>query len=304
MRFFICTHCERQFEDLDGLRKHRGRIHKLNAEDTYHHYVLSGGAIPTCLCGCGGKTKFISLQKGYRPYVNGHNSMTSENNFHKNPEAFKRGVQVRAENWKKGLYRKWWEEDTAETRQKIEGIKEKLRNDKERGKRISETLQGHEVSEDTKKKIGSKAKQRYNDRPELRTRLSQTRLEWMRNNSKVKTSKLEVSFEKILSSIGLVKDVDYIHNHLVSKIKTFFDFYLPKHNIMIEADGDFYHCNPVTHPEALYEIQKKNLINDKRKNTWTLNHGITLLRYWEKDINERPEWVMKDLKKKLGYLSE
>ena len=28
--------------------------------------------------------------------------------------------------------------------------------------------------------------------------------------------------------------------------------------------------------------------------------NITLLRYWEKDINERPEWVISDLKEKLG----
>jgi hypothetical protein len=28
-------------------------------------------------------------------------------------------------------------------------------------------------------------------------------------------------------------------------------------------------------------------------------HNITLLRYWEKDINERTEWVISDLKNKL-----
>ena len=26
---------------------------------------------------------------------------------------------------------------------------------------------------------------------------------------------------------------------------------------------------------------------------------MVLLRYWEKDINERPEWIISDLKEKL-----
>jgi len=63
----------------------------------------------------------------------------------------------------------------------------------------------------------------------------------------------------------------------------------------------FYHCNPnskYSTPE--YEIQKKNLSNDKRKNNWCKNHNITLIRYWEMDINERPEWVISDLKVKLN----
>jgi len=27
---------------------------------------------------------------------------------------------------------------------------------------------------------------------------------------------------------------------------------------------------------------------------------MTLIRYWEKDINERPDWVISDLKSKLS----
>ena len=107
-------------------------------------------------------------------------------------------------------------------------------------------------------------------------------------------------FIKLLNNIGYVQDIDYIHNHMVTNIKTFFDFYIPNKKVIIEVDGDFYHCNPDTKysiPE--YEIQKKNLSNDKRKNSWCKNHNITLIRYWEKDINERPEWVINDLKRKL-----
>jgi very-short-patch-repair endonuclease len=304
MEFFICTHCEKQFESIEAISKHRGRIHKLNAEDTYHHYILKGQAQPTCSCGCGGKTKFISLQKGYRPFINAHNNkVPGNNNFHKNPESKIKSARTQSENWAKGLYKGWWEDDSEETRQKIEGIKEKLRNDKERGKKISESLKGHDVSEETKKKIGDKATRRFIDRPELRTNLSEKRLQWMRDNSEVKTSKLEDKFEQLMVDMGLIKDVHYIKNHLVVNIKTFFDFYLPNHNIIIEVDGDFYHCNPTTHPIPVYEIQKKNLANDKRKNSWAKNHGVRLLRYWESDINQNPEGVIGDLKNELSLIT-
>jgi very-short-patch-repair endonuclease len=42
--------------------------------------------------------------------------------------------------------------------------------------------------------------------------------------------------------------------------------------------------------------------NDLFKDELCQNHGIKLLRYWEKDINERPEWVISELKKELSLL--
>ena len=98
----------------------------------------------------------------------------------------------------------------------------------------------------------------------------------------------------------MIHQLSFLCNYLVVNIKTFFDFYLPKYNIMIETDGDYYHCNPDTiHAIPKYKMQFKNLSNDKRKNTWANNHDVKLLRYWESDINARPEWVMEDLKKHL-----
>ena len=69
---------------------------------------------------------------------------------------------------------------------------------------------------------------------------------------------------------------------------------LTKYNISYIPNSKF--------KDPQYPIQYKNLGNDKRKNTWCNNHNITLLRYWEKDIKERPEWVMSDLKEKLNII--
>lgn len=80
-----------------------------------------------------------------------------------------------------------------------------------------------------------------------------------------------------------------------------FDFYLEKYNILIEVDGNFYHCNPNSkHHEMIYETQKLTKQNDNYKDELCVNNNITLIRYWEKDINERPEWVISDLRQKLS----
>lgn len=301
MGIFICKICGKEFIEFNSLRIHSSQKHNYTSEQVYLIYKLNG-IIPKCECGCGEKPPFDTINKGFSRFIKGHhNRVKGKNNFHKNPETHKKAIETQKKNWKEGKYKGWWEDKSEETFYKIEGIKEKLRNNKERGKSISKKLKGVPKTEESKRKLSETQKNRYKNNPQLRINQSQYRLEWMRKNSKVKTSKLEEKFMKILDGVGLIKDVDYIHNHLISKIKTFFDFYIPNKKIIIEVDGDFYHCNPNTKysiPE--YEIQKKNKLNDKRKNTWCNNHQMILIRYWEKDINERPEWVISDLKERLS----
>jgi very-short-patch-repair endonuclease len=300
MGIFICNICQIKFDSINGLRSHSVQKHNISADEVYTTYILKGKQ-PKCECGCGGKPQFISISKGFSRFIRSHhNRVKGKNNFHKNPETHQKAIETQKKNWKEGKYKGWWENKTPETIKKIEGIKEKLRNNKERGKKISKKLKGIPKTEESKKRLSETQKNRYKNNPKLKEELSKRRLKWMRENSKVKTSKLETVFIEILKSIGLVEDIDFIHNHLVSNIKTFFDFYFPSKKIIIEVDGDFYHCNPSTvYSVPEYEIQKKNISNDKRKNTWCRNHNIKLLRYWEKDIKERPEWVISELKKEL-----
>jgi len=301
MGIFFCKICQKECEGLNSLRSHSIQKHNISSEQIYIDYVLNG-VKPTCECGCGETTNFITIGKGYSKFIQSHhNRVLGKNNFHKNPNTHQKAIETQKKNWKEGKYIGWWENKTPETLEKIEGIKEKLRNNKERGKKISKKLKGVPKTEISKIKNSESQKIRYKNNPKLREQQSKTRLKWMKDNSKVKTSKLEITFINILTSIGLIEDVDFIHNHLISNIKTFFDFYIPSKKIIIEVDGDFYHCNPNTkYSTPSYEIQKKNKTNDKRKNTWCQNHGMILLRYWEKDINERPEWIISELKKELS----
>ena len=301
MGILICKICNEEFDNILKLKKHSTDKHNISGEKIYVDYVLNG-VQPKCECGCGELTTFVSIGTGFRKYIlSHHNRVHGKNNFHKNPETHKKAIETQKKNWKEGKYVGWWEDKSKETLDKIEGIKEKLRNDKERGQKISKKLKGVPKTEESKQKLSISQKERFKKNPQLNKNLSEIRLNWMRDNSKVKTSKLENTFIEMLTSIGLVNDVDFIHNHLVVSIKTFFDFYIPSKKIIIETDGDFYHCNPNSkYSEPKYDIQKKNISNDKRKTTWCENHDITLIRYWEKDINERPEWVICDLKSKLG----
>jgi very-short-patch-repair endonuclease len=301
MGIFICKICQKEFENLKSLSSHSYQKHEVIPEKIYTDYFLNG-EIPSCGCGCGEKPSFISINKGFNKFVlSHHNRVPGKNNFHKNPETHQKAIETQKKNWKLGKYKGWWEDKSPETIKKIDGIKEKLKNDKNRGKKISDKLKGIPKTEQSKKKLSESQKKRYRDNPQLKVNQSIFRLKWMRENSKVKTSKLENRFMTILNEMGLKQNVDYIHNYLIINIKTFFDFYIPSKKIIIETDGDFYHCNPNSdYSEVKYDIQKKNITNDKRKNTWCKNHNIQLIRYWEKDINVRPEWVINDLKNKLN----
>jgi very-short-patch-repair endonuclease len=295
MGIFICKQCGRECKNLLSLRSHSVQKHNISAEEVYLDYVLNGER-PKCKCGCGEYTSFVTLFKGYRPYIQSHhNRVKGNNNFHKNPETHRKAIETQKKNWKEGKYKGWWEDKSEETLKKIEGIKEKLRNDKERAKKISNALKGRPKSEESKIKLSKIQKKRYADNPKLRAEAAERRVKWLKSKLSSKKTKIESKFELILILLGVKYKFQY---DFKGKL---FDFYLDDFNCLIEVDGDFYHCNPNSkHNNVIYEVQKLTKSNDDYKNKLCSNHNITLIRYWEKDINERPDWVISDLKQKLS----
>ncbi len=267
--------------------------HKVKSSDTYVKTYLNG-IYPLCECGCGETTNFLGENKGFRRFLTGHNSSTSNNNFHKNPESKIKSAKTQSENWKNGKYVGWWENNDDETKQKIEGIKEKLRNNKERGEKISKSLSGVNKSEEHKQKVSKSQIKRYEENPELREKLSKRRIKWLKTKLSKNKSLLEIKFEGYLDNLNIIYEYQYEIG------KKLYDFYIPSKNVLIEVDGDFYHCNPEsTHNKPKYKCQFLTIKNDKNKNTYCEKNEIKLIRFWEKDINERPEWVISELKKYL-----
>lgn len=67
-----------------------------------------------------------------------------------------------------------------------------------------------------------------------------------------------------------------------------YDFYLSEFNLLIEADGDYWHSNPSKYQnKILTEVQEINIQNDKFKNKLAKKFGYNLIRFWETDIKKK-----------------
>lgn len=65
------------------------------------------------------------------------------------------------------------------------------------------------------------------------------------------------------------------------------DHYLTDFNLMIEVQGDFWHCSPLLSKKSNTNGIKGNIVKDKRKHTFIKNkYGIEVLYLWETDVNE------------------
>lgn len=75
-----------------------------------------------------------------------------------------------------------------------------------------------------------------------------------------------------------------------------FDIYIKEHNIAIEVDGDFWHCNPLIYKDGpKTHVQRVNAIRDAAKNKFCKENGINIIRIWEFDIKNNIEKVKERL---------
>jgi len=66
------------------------------------------------------------------------------------------------------------------------------------------------------------------------------------------------------------------------------DFAFPKNKIVVECDGDYFHCNPKFYPNGPETTtQRRNFGRDKAKNKYLKKNGWKILRFWENEINSR-----------------
>jgi len=118
---------------------------------------------------------------------------------------------------------------------------------------------------------------------------------------------LEKRFEKILIELGVdykkqaVVWVSLIRGHKKYKV---YDFQIPSKKILIEIDGDYWHCNPKKYPNGpINRVQKRNILNDSIKDRVAIAYGYQLIRIWEDDINNNTKNVTKSLKKVIGKIN-
>lgn len=143
---------------------------------------------------------------------------------------------------------------------------------------------------DTVKKTVKKESNTINRLPNQKN--IKTKAQRKRKHPEYGTSKLEERFAKnFLEKLN----VEYIYQFKAESIGRYYDFYIPRFNICIEIDGDYYHSYNLM-KEEMNPMQKHNKRVDAVKDHWAISNGILLLRIWEHDINKHPEKVMQMLK--------
>ncbi|MEK6879221.1 MAG: hypothetical protein AABY22_06405 [Nanoarchaeota archaeon] len=95
----------------------------------------------------------------------------------------------------------------------------------------------------------------------------------------MKLNNLEKKGYEILDSLKM----EYKPQVLIGN-KFLVDVFIPKYNLIIQFDGDYWHGNIKKYKE-LSERQKKRKIIDKSQNAYFKKCGFNILRIWESEIN-------------------
>lgn len=110
-----------------------------------------------------------------------------------------------------------------------------------------------------------------------------------RTQGERKQTKLESAGYKILESVGLNYEPQFVYGRYVA------DAYVPELNLIVQFDGDYWHGKPDRFP-ALTERQKKQQEIDQRANKTAEQLGYKVLRFWESEIG-RVQSCLEELKK-------
>lgn len=290
---FKCLYCEKQFDNYISLSRHSVRMHKIEASQVYVDYHLQGNW-PKCKCGCEenlifshAKTKSTGNPFG-QGYKQGH--VARVNGGFYSPEGAKKSGKTRKE---RGV--KTW--NTGKTYEELKGkewadnFKQQISDNEQRSKKISETL-SEKYSVEDHHLLGTTYEEVYGK--EKANHLKQLRAEsiaklWSEyGNHK---SGLELKFDKILDDLG-IDYTDQFHSG-----RYCFDYRIHGTKILIEVDGNYWHCNPNIYTEGpINQVQEVNVIRDQLKDKYAEDKGFTLLRFWEDDIENQKEKVISTLK--------
>ena len=107
------------------------------------------------------------------------------------------------------------------------------------------------------------------------------------NSKKNKNTKIELKIAQLLLENNIKFETQYEIYYKDWRLKAYY-FYLKDFNLLIEADGDYWHGNLNKYNEIdLDEIQKASKENDIFKNNLAKDMGYNIIRFWETDINKK-----------------
>lgn len=278
MQTFKCHLCEKEYDNYTSISLHYRKSHEVPPK-VVRKLIYNNGEDPLCKCGCGEQVGWNYKEEKFNDFKHGHYVRTTGGFY--SPDGARKSGETRRHRYASG------EKVHHHTGKKLEEIvgeeraielKNSLKNNINRKQKISESLTGKPKSPE--------------HREQMKKQLAINRRERLTSG---KMSKPERIMQEILDGIG----IDYTYQYELSGF--FYDFYIPSKNLLIEVDGDFWHCKPGTkHEIPVMKEQITNTANDKKKTAIVYANGYTLLRFWESDIHINRLQVIKTLIENLG----
>jgi very-short-patch-repair endonuclease len=171
---------------------------------------------------------------------------------------------------------------TEETKQKIRIARAKQVITKEHKKNISLGLNGHKVSDETKRKIveARRRNNSYNHSEQVIIKIKEARAKQV---IPIQDTSIEV---KIQGFLTLLK-IEYIAHKYLSEIENKYccDILIPSVKTIIECDGDYFHANPKFYSnDKLNQRQIEQKERDNLRTKELEEKGYRVIRLWEHEI--------------------
>lgn len=324
--------CNREFKNFKALGIHFSNFHHISALDYYEKFLKKENE-GFCIV-CKKQTRFISINIGYKKYC----SSTCANldpdirNKIKKTKLEKYGDEnyVNLEKQKQTMIERYGVENSyqsEEIKEKIKQIKkEKYGNEwycNQKQARLSNfNRYGNQVgfaSEQAQRKIEQTSMEKYGTpRPmqnnSVKENLSKSiykkyGVKWptmleqnIKARMKAEYSKTHRKLYEILYKINN----NFENDKIIENSKYIADIYLDSKKLIIECDGDYWHCNPNKYSPDFYHPQMKKTAQqkwdeDNNRKLELEELGYKVLRFWNSDINKHFDII---LNKILDILKE
>lgn len=98
-------------------------------------------------------------------------------------------------------------------------------------------------------------------------------------------SRADTAIERAVYAALDKLSVGYIRQHPIGTWVV--DAFVPSLHLVIECQGDYWHCNPKVYPNGPEtDVQKRGVIRDKRRRRWFQARRYRYVEIWESDIHE------------------
>ena len=167
-----------------------------------------------------------------------------------------------------------------------------------RGKTLAEVY-GKEKADAAKRNMSESAKTRkvhghtgHKHTLETRMRIGQRTAEFLAKSRRMTSMPQLLLFES-LQRLDVKFSLEHAFDHYSVDIAA------PDIHLAIEVDGDFFHVNEALGYEAKYHVQKRNLQNDKKKQSHLIKSGWEVIRFWVSDIEKDVKCIVKQVESKI-----